>query len=188
MRLGIFGGTFDPPHLGHLLAASDAHEALGLDRTLFVPAREQPLKQGRVEGTGEQRLEMLRLMLAGDARFEVDRLEMDRPGLSYTVDTLAALARRYPDAQRALLLGEDLLAELPRWRQPERIASLAELVVLRRGNDPAPAMGLPVRRLSSRCVEISASEIRARVRAGRSIHGFVADAVATYIHATGLYR
>ncbi|MEJ7811615.1 MAG: nicotinate-nucleotide adenylyltransferase [Gemmatimonadaceae bacterium] len=193
MRLGIFGGTFDPPHVGHLLAASDARDALGLDRLLFIPARSQPLKDERAQASPAQRLEMTRLMAGSGGPFEVDPIEMERVGLSYTVDTLAAFADRFPDAHRYFLIGGDLVGQLPKWRSPERIASLAELVVLQRvGGDgdgsehessPYPMVRIPTRR-----VDVSSTEIRARVRADKPIRGFVTDAVAEYILSAGLYR
>ena len=195
MRLGIFGGTFDPPHTGHLLAASDAYEVMELDRLIFVPSARQPLKVGAVEGSPAQRLEMLRRMTRDDPRFEVDPVEIDRPGLSYTVDTLAAFAERYPVARRFFLIGEDLVPQLPSWRDPERIAGLAELVVLSRSGDTrsgtwaaGAAPRVPVTRIATRRVEISSTEVRERARAGKPLRGFVSDGVAELIHAAGLYR
>jgi nicotinate-nucleotide adenylyltransferase len=189
VRLGLFGGTFDPPHIGHLLAASDAYEALALDRLIWVPAGQQPFKAGEVHATPEQRLEMLQAMVAGDARFAVDRLEIDRGGLSYTVETLDEYARRHPDARRFLLIGADLVTQLPQWREAGRLATLAEIVVLERdaGEEPAPR-ALPSTRLQTRRVDISSTEVRTRSRTGLPIHGFVTDAVSRYIAASGLYR
>ena len=189
MRLGLFGGTFDPPHVGHLLAASDAYEALTLDRLIWVPAGQQPFKAGEVHATPEQRAEMLEAMVAGDARFAVDRLEIDRGGLSYTVETLDEYARRHPDARRFLLIGSDLVTQLPQWREAGRLATLAEIVVLERdaGEEPAPR-ALPSTRLQTRRVDISSTEVRTRSRTGLPIHGFVTDAVSRYIAASGLYR
>ena len=190
MRLGVFGGSFDPPHLGHLLAASDACEALALDRLLFVPAARQPLKTGVAEATPEQRARMLELMVGVDARFAVDRLELLREGLSYTADTLAELAARHAGASLFLLIGEDLAAQIATWREPARIAALAEIVVLVRGADAsftAPAAP-PMRRLVTRRIDLSSTEIRARVRAGKPIAGFVSEAVARFIRDAGLYQ
>ena len=190
VRIGIFGGTFDPPHVGHLLAASDAHEALALDRLLFVPAARQPFKGDAVGASPAQRAAMLELMLAGDARFAVDRSEMEREGLSYTVDTLAGLAARHPGASLHLLIGEDLSAQIATWREPARIAALAEIVVLARAGDRmlAPRSDLPMRRLDTRRVDVSSTEIRARVKGGTSINGFVVEPVARFIRDAGLYR
>ena len=186
MRLGVLGGTFDPPHLGHLLAASDAYEKLPLDRLLFIPAATHPFKDS-IGATATQRLEMLALLIADDPRFGVDPIEIERPGLSYTVDTLADLARRYPDAERFFLIGEDLVDQVATWRAPERLPQLAELVVLARGEQPA-GTATPFRRLATRRIDVSSTEIRARARAGLSLHGFAPDAVATYIRDAGLYR
>lgn len=199
VRLGVFGGTFDPPHVGHLLAASDAFEVLGLDRLLFVPAAVQPFKGPAVEAAPAQRLRMLELTVGDDPRFAVDPIEIGRTGLSFTVDTLAALAARHPDARLLLLIGADLSRQIATWREPHRIAELAEIVVLTRGGEaaagpeagtaaePAPP-ALPMVRIATRRVDVSSSEIRARVRAGKSIRGFVTEGVAEYIRAAGLYR
>lgn len=186
MKIGIFGGTFDPPHLGHFLAAVDAAESLALDRVIWVPAAQQPLKGADASGA-EHRLAMTRLAAEGDARFSVDALELDRGGLSFTVDSLRAFRERYSGAALFLLIGTDAAALLPKWREPETIRALAEIVVLTRSGD---GFSLPVgvTALSTRRVDISATEIRARVAAGRSIQGFVPDAVAAYIAAHGLYR
>lgn len=195
VRLGIFGGTFDPPHIGHLLAASDAFEALQLDRLLFVPAAAQPFKVGRVWATPEQRRRMLELMVADDSRFVVDPIEMNRGGLSYTVDTLTELSEREAGAVLLLLIGEDLAGQIASWRAAERIAALAEIVVLTRAAEPerpSETAGGTVpdglRRIRTRRVDVSATEIRARVHDGHSIHGFVAEAVAGFIATAGLYR
>lgn len=187
MRIGIFGGTFDPPHLGHWLAAVDAAEALALDEVVWVPAAQQPLKAGASSADAAHRLAMARLMVQGDKRFRVDAVELERGGLSFTVDTLRAYRERHPDAALFLLLGTDAAASLPKWREPEVIRVLAEIVVLTRGGEsvdlPAGVRALPTRR-----VDLSATEIRERVAAGRSIRGFVPDAVAAYIAAHGLYQ
>jgi len=194
MRLGLFGGTFDPPHVGHLLAASDAYEALHLDRVLFIPAASQPFKQGAVAASTSDRLAMLRLLVGEDPRFAVDPIEIDRGGLSYTVDTLDAYATRDPASERFLLIGEDLAAQIASWRQADRIAALAQVVVLARGLDADVSSGhadrpaMPLVRIATRRVDVSSSEIRARVRAGLSLRGFVTEAVADYIRAAALYR
>ena len=187
MRLGVLGGTFDPPHVGHLLAASDAFEALALDRLLFIPAAAHPFKGDSVGATPQQRLQMLALLIANDVRFGIDTIEIERPGLSYTVDTLTDLARRHPDAQRFFLIGEDLVDQVATWRAPERLPELAEIVVLARGVTPETAP-TRFRRVGTRRVDVSSTEIRARARAGLSLHGFVPDPVAAYIRDAGLYR
>jgi nicotinate-nucleotide adenylyltransferase len=210
VRLGIFGGTFDPPHVGHLLAASDAIEHLGLDRLIFVPAAVQPLKAGRSAAAGAHRLAMVRLTAGDDSRLDVDSVELDREGLSYTVDTLREFGRRFPADELFFLVGADVLSSFARWREPHAVLELATLAVVTRRPDPGAgeehgnlrelqggrtgpvaldealarrAMPVPTRR-----VDVSSTEIRDRVRNGRSIHGFVTDGVAEFITAHGLYR
>jgi len=191
VRLGVLGGTFDPPHVGHLLAASDACEALALEKVLFVPAKVPPFKSRTVQASPDQRFEMLRLTLGPDPRFEASRLELDRDGLSFTVDTLDALSKATPGVALFMLIGEDLATQIASWRDAERIAELASVVVLVR-TMPTPKSSLestlPMMRLKTRRIELSSTEIRDRVRVGRSIHGFVTDAVAAFISAAGLYR
>ena len=189
MRLGIFGGTFDPPHLGHLLAAVDAVERLTLDRLVLVPAAVQPLKSGNVTAPAQDRLAMTRLLTDDDPRFEVDPLEIERAGLSFSVDTLGEFARRFPSAERFFLVGADVLRTFGKWREPEKVLVLATLAVLTR-DDGSPLPELPdgAVAVSSRRVDVSSTEIRARVAAGRSLRGFVPDPVAAYIAAHGLYR
>ena len=197
------GGTFDPPHIGHLLAASDACDLLPVDRLIFVPAAQQPLKQHQPSTPATHRLRMLQLMAEGDSRFDVDEIEIQRTGLSFTVDTLEEYARRFPDAERYFLLGVDAFALLDQWREAARVVSLAHLVVLNRaldGSDSSPAavtgkvhaIGGPAaaspRVLDSRRIDVSSTEIRARAREGKPIRGFVTDAVAQYIEFNGLYR
>jgi nicotinate-nucleotide adenylyltransferase len=199
VRIGVFGGTFDPPHVGHLLAASDALEQLGLDRLVFVPAAVQPLKS-TTRTPPEERLALVRRLLGEDPRFLVDPIEIDRGGLSYTVDTLHVLGARWPGADLYLLTGADVLATFHLWRAPERIRELATLVVLTRADGRADGAGsesfatpsgfpggapvfLPTRR-----VDVSSTEVRARLAAGRSIRGFVPESVADHIRSTGLYR
>jgi nicotinate-nucleotide adenylyltransferase len=199
VRVGILGGTFDPPHVGHLIAAADAIDALTLDRVVLVPARAQPLKWQAVAATPDQRLMMTRLAAGDDPRFTVDPIEIDRAGLSFTVDTLAEWARRAPEDERFLLMGADVVRSLAQWRDPLSVMRLAELVVWHRGEFapgqtadwlPRDAAGrVPAHRvLEARQVDVSSTEVRARVGAGRSIRGFVPDAVRDYIQQMGLYR
>ena len=188
MRLGVFGGTFDPPHLGHLIVASEAHAALGLERLLFVPAAEPPHKQGRVCTPAELRLQMVRAATAGDARFEVSDLELRRSGASYTVDTLRVLRERYAGAELLLLLGADQAREMLTWREPQQIARLARLVVLaREGEAPALPAGLPSQPLVTTRIDLSASAVRRRVRAGLPIRYLVPDAVRELVEREKLY-
>ena len=213
MRVGILGGTFDPPHVGHVIAAADAIDALALDRVVLVPAHAQPLKQHSVWATPAQRLAMTRLAAGDDERLVVTSIEIDRGGLSFTVDTLTEWARHSPDDTRFLLMGADVVRSFARWRDPIGITRLAEIVVWQRpgtdGEDsaiggpvggtlaravadllPRDAQGrVPVHRVvEARQVDVSSTEVRARVRSGKSIHGFVPDAVRAYIRDAGLYR
>ena len=191
MRLAIFGGSFDPPHVGHLLAAGDAFEQLELDRLVLVPTATQPLKVGGAAATAEQRLTMVQLLVEGDARFEVSAVEVERAGLSFTVDTLMHFAEAHPTSERFLLLGADVLATFGQWREPERVLKLAQTVVLERDGEPAPALpaGMDaLMRLPTRRVDVSSTEIRERVRNGKTIRGFVTDSVAAFIASAGLYR
>jgi nicotinate-nucleotide adenylyltransferase len=188
-RIGIFGGTFDPPHIGHLLLALDALDALKLDELILVPAARQPLKQGVQMTPPEHRLTMTRLLAAADKRLRVDDSEVARGGLSFTVDTVRAIAGARPDADLFLLMGADTAATLPQWREPQALGLLVQVAVAGRGSEPVQmpagfrAIPLPTRR-----IDISATEIRSRVGEGRSIRGFVPDAVADYIAERGLYR
>ena len=186
MLLGVFGGSFNPPHVGHFLIASDAFEALGLDKLLIVPAAANPLK-GEPPAAGVlERLRMAEMTFAADPRFEVSSMEIDRGGLSYTVDTLEALAEKYVGAELVLLLGMDAIRTMEKWKRPERIRELARLAVLTRGGETAP---LPrgVEAVTTRRIDVSSTEIRARVAAGLSIHGFVFDSVENFISASKLY-
>ena len=202
----MMGGTFDPPHTGHLLAASDACDHLQLDRLAFIPAAQQPLKRHQQSTLPEHRLRMLALMAGGDARFEVDGIEVERSGLSFTVDTLAEYARRFPDSERFFLLGADAFALLDQWRDAKRVVSLAHFVVMTRAGNESPTGdvtleqvtsrvrgiggtdALPPRVMDLRRIDVSSTEIRQRVRNGQAIRGFVTDAVAQYIEFNGLYR
>jgi len=198
VRVGILGGTFDPPHVGHLIAAADAVDVLALDRVVLVPAFAQPLKRHSVWATPAQRLAMARLAVGDDAHLAVSSIEIDRGGLSFMVDTLSEWARRSPDDERFLLLGADVVRSFKRWRDPLAVMRLAELVVWQRGEALSGAVTdwlprdeggrVPAHRVvEARRVDVSSTEVRARVRAGQSIHGFVPDAVGAYIHEVGLY-
>lgn len=189
MRLGIYGGSFDPPHLGHLLPVLDAAERLGLDGVRYVPAAIQPLKVGRASASPADRLAMTERLVQGIPGFSVDPAEIDRPGLSYTVDTLATVAAEAPGAALFLLLGADAYALFDQWQDPDRVRALATIVVMVRGDGSTPPSERPgMRVLQSRRVDMSSTELRARVRDGRTIRGFVPDAVAQYVAEHRLYR
>ena len=187
MRLGIFGGSFDPPHVGHLLVVADALEKLELDRVVFVPAGIQPLKAGQPVADPSHRLAMVRLLAGDDPRFAVDSIEIDREGLSYTVETLAAFAERHPQSERFFLVGTDVLASFRHWREPDRVVRLATLAVMERDGEAAQLPDGAVR-IATRRVDVSSTEIRERVRRGRTIRGFVPEAVEAYIVSERLYR
>jgi nicotinate-nucleotide adenylyltransferase len=206
VRIGLMGGTFDPPHTGHLLAASDALDHLSLDRLVFVPAAQQPLKQRQLAAPATHRLRMVKTMAHGAPRLEVDEIEVARSGLSFSVDTLAEYARRFPDAERFFLLGVDAFALLDQWRDAARVVSLAHFVVMTRAAGPGASHAMDLDAVLSkvraiggaqasspevmnlRRIDVSSTEIRERVRSGRSIRGFVTDGVAQYIEINGLYR
>jgi nicotinate-nucleotide adenylyltransferase len=185
--VGLFGGSFDPIHHGHLLVGLAAVEALDLESLRFVPAHTQPFKVGRHGATPEHRAAMVALAIAGEARFSLERIELDRGGASYTVDTLRALKVREPGVEFALLVGADAVAELSSWREAEALPGLVRVVALTRGGAPAPSHPLVWRTLAVPAIEISATDIRARVRAGGSVRWRVPDAVARYIAAERLY-
>ncbi len=189
-RVGLFGGTFDPPHLGHLVLAEWARARLALDRVIFMPAGTPPHKRGRRLSAAAHRLAMTRLAARGNPAFEVSALEARRRGPSFTVDTLQALRARHPGARLFLLLGADSLAEFATWREPAAIARLATLVVAARpGPAPRALAGAPrVVRLDNPVVGISSSALRARARAGRPLRYLVPDAVAAYAARHRLYR
>jgi nicotinate-nucleotide adenylyltransferase len=192
MRVGVLGGTFDPPHIGHLIVASDVCEGLALDRLLFVPAATPPHKQGRVLATAEQRLEMVRAATAGDDRFVVDDVELRRGGESYSVDTLRELRAREPDAEIFFIIGVDQLREFDSWREPGAIVRLATLVVASRAGEDAGAVNgvaaYPVLPVRVTRIDLSATDVRNRVRDGVSIRYLVPDAVIEVIEREGLYR
>jgi nicotinate-nucleotide adenylyltransferase len=185
--VGLFGGSFDPVHHGHLIVGRVAAEILGLDSLRFVPAREQPFKGGVHGATAEQRAAMLDLAVAGSAGLAVERAELARPGPSYTVDTLRALHDTEPDSRLTLLLGADAAGELELWHQAEEIPGLADVVVFARAGVPVPSSHLISRVIAVPAIEISATEIRRRVREGRSIRYWVPDSVAEYVTRHRLY-
>ena len=192
-RFGLFGGTFDPPHVGHLVLAESARAQLRLDRVVFMPSAQPPHKAGRSVTPVVARVAMTRLAVRGNAAFSVSTLETRRRVPSYTVDTLRALQRRWPDAEWVLVIGEDCLRELGTWREPDTIRSLATLAVAKRVRAPgerlAPAGGRSrVRWVAMPRLDVSSRELRRRVRAGESVRYLVPDLVLRYIQRRGLYR
>ena len=204
-RVGVFGGTFDPPHLGHLVIAEWARARLGLERVLFVPSGVPPHKRGRRVTAPEHRIAMARLAVRGNPAFGVSTLESRRDGPSYTVDTLRALRARRPGERLYLLLGEDSLEELPTWREPEAIRGLATLVVAARppgvtagaprgGPGAGAALSAPglsghgVRWLDNPAIALSSSRVRRLARARHTLRYLVPEAVRAYIERHRLYR
>jgi nicotinate-nucleotide adenylyltransferase len=189
MRIGVFGGTFDPPHLGHLVVASDACEALGLGRVLWIPSAVPPHKLRTVQAPARARLEMVRAAIGGDPRFRADDVELRREGPSYTVDTLRELAARHPGDELVLLIGADNLREIPGWREPAEILRLARVAVLSRdGAGVPPDSPIPATSVAVTRVDVSATEVRRRAAAGETIRYLVPDAVRALVERRGLYR
>jgi nicotinate-nucleotide adenylyltransferase len=196
VRLGILGGTFNPPHLGHLICAQEAYLHLRLDRVMLIPAHIPPHKAVEEDPGAEHRLELCQIAVRGDERLVVSDIEVQRDGPSYTVDTLEVLKTRAPDTELFLIVGGDIAAGFPRWREPERVLSLASLAVAQRegtdrstidaalaqvkGGDRATFFPMPM-------ISISSSAIRDRTRASQPIKYMVPDAVAAYISDHGLY-
>jgi nicotinate-nucleotide adenylyltransferase len=205
MRLGIFGGSFDPVHIGHLIAAETAREQAALDRVLFIPARRPPHKPDRSLAAGDHRLTMLQLAIGGNPAFAVLADELEDDGISYTVTTLERLSLRHPQDRLVLLLGPDSIRELPGWHRPDRITELAELRGIERdglddlsdlvGSQPllrllgtAGVEQLLADRVRMPAVGIRATDIRASIREGRSIRYRLPAAVSAYIAAHRLYQ
>ena len=197
MRIGILGGTFNPPHLGHLVAAQEAYRELDLDRVLLIPAGIPPHKPIDDEPGPEHRLELCRLAVGDDPRFTVSDLELRRDGPSFTVDTLKTLRTQSPSDELFLILGGDIAAGLPRWHEPERVLELATVAIAkRRGTSKAAVQdalaqltgGERARFFQMPRIGISSTMVRRRVRAGQPIRYFVPDGVMHYIETHRLYR
>jgi nicotinate-nucleotide adenylyltransferase len=192
MKIGIFGGSFNPPHIGHLIAADSVLEQLRLDKVLFIPASIPPHKKAERILDAHHRLLMVEYAIRDNPRFELSDLEIQRGGLSYTVDTLRTIAETMPGANLHLLLGSDMLMDFPAWRSPDEILVLAELVALTRPGFPIPALPPQIRKevLEARIPEIgiSSSEIRRRVREKKSIRYLVPPEVHAYIEMHRLYQ
>ncbi|MGH7588332.1 MAG: nicotinate-nucleotide adenylyltransferase [Gemmatimonadota bacterium] len=192
VRKGLLGGTFNPPHVAHLIVAHIVRETLGLERVLLVPTSIHAFK-GEAEASARDRAVMAELAVAGDPSLEVDRIEVRRGGISYTVDTLRELREREPDTVWHVIVGQDNLAELRQWRDVERLPELAEIVLVSRGVvDGSPDAGERVfggrlKRVRVPALEISSTTVRRRVAEGRSIRYWVPPGVEAYIAERGLY-
>lgn len=183
----LFGGSFDPVHIGHLMVAEAAAEQLNAT-IRFLPALEQPFKAAKHQASGAQRAAMLELAVAGNPRFKVEPVELDLPAPSYTVRTLRALATREPGNRFTLLLGADAARDLPSWFEVEALPGLADVVTFARAGTPPLAHRLVRGSVEVPVIALSATDIRRRVRAGRSIRYLVPEAVRAYIAEHGLYR
>lgn len=188
-RLGLYGGSFDPVHLGHLLVAQSALEEFDLDRIVFIPAAQSPFKPGTRPTPGPTRLRLMRLALAGFVHAEIDDLELRRGGVSYSIETARTYQQRFPGAELCWLIGADHVASLPRWREAEALAELVRFVVIPRPGSTPPALPPPFRlhHLRGFPLALSSSEIRDRARTGRSITHLVPDSVAEVIRSERLY-
>jgi|YelNatPaOPRAMG01_1025707.scaffolds.fasta_scaffold02102_6 nicotinate-nucleotide adenylyltransferase len=193
MRIGLLGGSFDPPHNGHLHLARIASQALELDLILFIPCYRQPLKAGAPHASGFHRAAMVALAISGHRRWLLESLELERGQVSYTADTVEELAKRFAGARLVLLAGGDTLAAFPRWHRFGDILAVAELAVVPRGGAesvPLP-QGLPSSRvhlLEGEPLTVSSTLIRQTVAAGRSVGDMTPRSVAAYIRKEGLYR
>lgn len=190
MKIGIYGGTFDPLHNGHLILARDAVESLGLDKLIFVPNRISPFKEGTKPAPAEVRLQMIHVAIAHEPCLAVDDLELHRPPPSYAIDTVRAIESRFPGAELYYLIGEDNLGDLDGWRESEVLRAAVRFVVFKRpgsfveNNPRRPETPL----LLPRQIEISSTEIRSRVAKGLSIRYLVPDSVLELIEHHQLYK
>ena len=189
MRALVFGGSFNPVHIGHLMMAEEVREEFGFDRVLFVPAARSPFKDGSEDPGQEHRRTMLELACAENPAFLVDARELGRGGISFTIDTIRSLvAQGEIEPRPGLLVGDDLVSGLPRWREFEALKKETSIIVGRR--DTSRSGGSPIgaySRASNRIIPLSSSDIRALVTAGRSIRYLVPDSVRNYILEMGLY-
>ena len=189
LKIGLFGGSFDPVHLGHLLVAQAAIEELGLDKLFFIPAAQSPFKSENKIAPAEIRLKLLRLALAGKTDCEIDEQEIRRGGISYSIETLRDYPKRFPGAQLFYLIGADNISKLNEWREANELAKLAEFIAIPRPGEIAAEFPKPFRGkiLKGFPIEISSSQIRARVKAGLPIENLVPPFVADAICATKIY-
>jgi nicotinate-nucleotide adenylyltransferase len=196
-RIGILGGTFNPPHVAHLVCAQEAYDQLGLDRVVLMPVSVPPHKEAGDDAGADHRLEMCRLAVAKDERLAVSRLELDRPGPSYTADTLRAIHDSAPGDDLTFIVGGDMAHSLPTWREPEAVLEMATLAVAERSGtrradieQRLAGLGGPdtIRFFAMPRLDISSSDVRRRVREGKPIRYLVPDEIARYIGVEGLYR
>ncbi len=198
MNIGILGGTFDPVHLGHLSIASAAMDQAALEKVLFIPAGQPRLKQSEPSASVDHRLEMVRLATLDIPNYQVCDIEANRPGPTYSVDTLVELSDKLgPTADLFFILGLDVLGQLDRWKEPERVLELCQLLVLNRSGEQdfdwiefygrIPEAKDRVQVVTAPLLDVSATDLRSRTTAGEPLEGQVPDAVAEYIRQQGLY-
>lgn len=194
--IGIMGGTFDPVHNGHMAIASSVADQLGLDRVLFIPAGNPNFKQRQEVTPAEERVAMVELAIEADERFELDRCEVDRPGVTYTADTLEELSSRYPGSRLYFIMGADSAITLPEWRRAEDVARMCTVVVAQRSGETAEAVEEALARcpiefdvvyLDTPRIDVSSTDVRRRVAQGGSASGMTPPAIADYIAKEGLY-
>jgi nicotinate-nucleotide adenylyltransferase len=201
MRLGVFGGSFDPVHYGHLLLAETCREQAKLDQVWFTPAAVPPHKQSREMTAAKIRVEMLQLAVGGTEYFRVSTLEIDRGGVSYTVDTLTEMKHQLVDAELFLLMGADSLNDFPTWRDPQSVCELAVPLVVRRAGSPPPDLNVLAKIVDAQrleqirnhqvempVIDLSSTDIRNRIREGRSIRFRTPRAVEKYIQTHNIYQ
>lgn len=197
-QIGLFGGTFDPPHLGHLILASEAHSQLQLNRLLWILTPDPPHKQGRAITSIEHRLAMVELAIEGNTNFELSRVELDRPGPHYTSDTIQLIAKQYPEADITPIIGGDSLRDLPTWNRPREVLRASHWVgVMRRPGqqenldaleNDLPGISSKVHYVDAPLLEIASREIRSRILDGKPFQYFLHPAVYEYIIDHHLYQ
>ena len=187
--IAVFGGSFDPVHNGHVMIARSALAELELDRLIVMPAAQSPFKPDQALAPAAARMEMLRAAFSGEPEIEISSWELDRGGVSYSIETLRALAAEHPEAQLFYLIGADHVATLPQWREADALAAAATFVVVPRPGAPEEVFPQPFsgRYLQGKPMAISASEIRERLRAGRSVANFVPPPVAQLLNSMQIY-
>ncbi len=198
LRIGLFGGTFDPPHLGHLILASEAQIQLELNRLLWILTPEPPHKQDQLITPVEDRLAMVQLAIADNPAFELSRIELDRPGPHYTLDTIKLVAEQNPGADIVPIIGGDSLRDLPKWHEPQQLVYACHWIgVMRRPNDETnldelerelPGIRSKIHYVDAPLLEIASREIRTRIAAGRSVRYYLSATVYDYIEEHHLYR
>lgn len=190
LKIGIFGGSFDPPHIGHLLIAEVTRLSLGLDRVYFVPVYKPPHKAGNHPATAQDRLTMAKLSVRGNRHLKVSDIELKRGGVSYTIDTVRAFRKQFPGAELFLILGGDSLRQFHRWKSPAGILKEVTLAVYHRPGSPRRTKGVPFSKLTwveGPLMDLSSSDIRAMIGKRKSIHYLVREHVRRYITRMHLY-